>query len=1519
MKLINISSNTVDIKSALTNSKIFPKGNAEASVIIKHNNISIKLAEDIDKCQEAFIVAYDKKTEQVLGISELIIGNESLMTISCCSEFWTNILDINNFQYARLCIAIRTGDSYAYFFVKSQELSSSLMDEKDGYVGVISDYIKNDISYKGILYFSNSNQLSVKGISEKKWLDIYATPYLKKCYLTDNIITFEISYFKDEKTTFDFQLYTSNYLESVDYIVEKKELDSSSILNRENILIQYELEKFITKGICDIKLMCKFANYFVGIKVTDFEDMHIELENNKECFVHKDSSNELIMHFSDKLSIIDSVSNGDVVPSDAIDVELISVNKNVITLHLKNLKENMDSAAFFFWNSESKKPLMIRSSNILNNVVKITVEENLLFQMQHLEYKYMRFAIAIKYDTKYVCGFFRSLEAKNSNRSIENRQICKMHSLKNDTLMCYWNENGYLSLKFKRETNFDLEYYKCKLDRFYLQDNKLVCFIHTPKLVNIPVFELISMDLEEDKICAKLDMSEVAPSELYRNFIVTIDLSDVDSEFEGNYSLTCTYGQETFTLYFECDISPYGEVITMLNNENKNIDLGVFKMEDYSFLLHVGKITPVMLSIVTAVYNTAPFLAEMINSVLEQDTDKLGEYLLTNKNGDWKKKKYQKLYEFILVDDGSTDGSADILDDYARMSDIIQVIHKPNGGVSSARNAGILASKGKYFNFVDSDDKLSHNFIQETLLYFEEHYDEIDILTTPLRFFDALNESHWSNSKFKRGTRIIDLNKDYKNVLMYVNASIFKSEKIKNVRMFNEKLRTAEDINFIYSFFLEDKPVLAVTDRCKYMYRRRSTGEESLIQASKKDRNRYMEYFTVGMNYLTSTSMKLFNEIPMYIKHLIACDIQWRFLEDTDAAIAKSVLSDEEFETYKNHLIDLLKIIDVDIIWAQEKIYREQKMYMSRLKYDRYPDRKYIAEKNNIEYYFDNTYLTDAASNYMQIDYLSVKNDTLCVEGTMYTFEECSIPYININDTFYELPLYGDYDFDKYALGEKIFFGKHFKYEYPLDVEIDEVVFDFYEKIGEYYVHKTDIRYADSVALTDKFADSYIICEKWVIRREGTFRVRPLRFYETLLCDGDSLHSIVRYENDLYNQMSSHNIDTNILNQALKLRKKALHIIENKSKYNPNKIWLISDNIEHAGDNGEALFIYLNKIKPDGIDAYFVIDEKSDDFIRLQQYGNVVPFGSDAHKLLHFMAEYVISSCYEKYVTNPFLNTDVHHIFKDLSNNPKFVFLQHGVIKDDMSEILNKFKINAHGFVTSSKKEYKSMFNFEYMYSEDEIWLTGMPRFDRLYNDEKNYIVIMPTWREFLSDRTTTGYTTKSGFENTEYFKFYNSLLNDKRLISAVEKYGYKIALKLHPIFNSVISLFDKNAMVELWGNRVSYITAFAQSKLCVTDYSSCAMDFAYLRKPVIYTQFDKEKFYSGEHIYKQGDFDYVQDGFGEVTYNLDELIDTIIEYMENDCKLKALYRDRAESFFEHNDQNNCERVYKKLIEKDRI
>lgn len=96
-------------------------------------------------------------------------------------------------------------------------------------------------------------------------------------------------------------------------------------------------------------------------------------------------------------------------------------------------------------------------------------------------------------------------------------------------------------------------------------------------------------------------------------------------------------------------------------------------------------------SVIVPIYNVEPYLKECIESILAQT---------------WKN------YEVILVDDGSTDLSGKLCDAYANENDKVRVIHKENGGLSSARNAGIEVSVGNYIAFVDSDDIIHPDYLK---------------------------------------------------------------------------------------------------------------------------------------------------------------------------------------------------------------------------------------------------------------------------------------------------------------------------------------------------------------------------------------------------------------------------------------------------------------------------------------------------------------------------------------------------------------------------------------------------------------------------------------------------------------------------------------------------------------------------------------------------------------------------------------------------------------------------------------
>lgn len=202
---------------------------------------------------------------------------------------------------------------------------------------------------------------------------------------------------------------------------------------------------------------------------------------------------------------------------------------------------------------------------------------------------------------------------------------------------------------------------------------------------------------------------------------------------------------------------------------------------------------------------------------------------------------------------------------------------------------------------------------------------------------------------------------------------------------------------------------------------------------------------------------------------------------------------------------------------------------------------------------------------------------------------------------------------------------------------------------------------------------------------------------------------------------------------------------------------------------------------------------------------------------------------------------------------------------------MNRFNKNIDGFVCAAIPEAQSIRDCEYSYNE-QVWLTGLPRYDRLYHDEKKHILVMPTWRKWLMKDFNSAESDKDAvhvidqIEETDFFAFYHALLNSERLLSACDEFGYTLCYMPHTNFRECMDKFCTDSRVQKFDLDMPYRQAFAEADLLITDYSSTPMDFAYLRKPVIYAQFDKEKFFSGEHTYEKGYFDYENDGFGRLS-----------------------------------------------------
>lgn len=361
--------------------------------------------------------------------------------------------------------------------------------------------------------------------------------------------------------------------------------------------------------------------------------------------------------------------------------------------------------------------------------------------------------------------------------------------------------------------------------------------------------------------------------------------------------------------------------------------------------------------------------------------------------------------------------------------------------------------------------------------------------------------------------------------------------------------------------------------------------------------------------------------------------------------------------------------------------------------------------------------------------------------------------------------------------------------------------------------------------------------------------------------------------------------------------------------FNKKEIWLICEDKNEARDNGYHLFKYIRKEHPQ-INAYYVINKKSIDYNKVNKFGNVIQHRSFKHWLYYLSANKIIST--QKNGNPSSALFYILQVYGILKNNR--IFLQHGIIMNNNTFLHyneTKFKL----FICGAKKEYEYVSN-KFGYPEGTVQYLGLARYDNLYNYSvnKKQIVIMPTWRDWIA-KEVNFLGKKEDFINTNYFKTYNSLINNDKLISYIEKNNIIIYFFPHRNMQKFIKNFSaKSENIKIvTANEMDIQDLLKESALMITDYSSVNMDFAYMCKPLIYYQFDKEEFRSKQ--YEEGYFSYENDGFGPVIEKENELINEIIRIYNLGYKLEEKYLDRINHFFKLRDTYNCKRNYEAIKE----
>lgn len=810
-------------------------------------------------------------------------------------------------------------------------------------------------------------------------------------------------------------------------------------------------------------------------------------------------------------------------------------------------------------------------------------------------------------------------------------------------------------------------------------------------------------------------------------------------------------------------------------------------------------------SVVSAVYNVGKYLDDYFESLTTQTIN-------------------EKQLKLILVDDGSTDDSAEIISKWKqRYPELIEYYYKENGGQASARNVGLEHVESDWVTFIDPDDFVSDSYFEEVDKILSK-YPDVGFVTCRIVYYDETKgeyfDKHPLRDEFKKDLSLFNFNDDYKSITLAANKTFFKVVDVNKSNLrFDETIKpNFEDAHFLNNYLLRLKMGrIALLRNAIYYYRKRSDGT-STLDTSWSSPDRFSTVLERGYLSLLDNAKREFGYVPFYIQKTILYDLQWYF---------KSLVSHEE-KTKQFSAVGL-----GDVFWGLlDKIF---------------------------------SYIDISTIEKMPGSWLNFEMKYACIKKFKQSTPTNTTIYVERFDRSSNMVLIKSSDLD-YLLSIN---GSALK---PFEVkEVTRTLFgrQFYTL---YFAWFPMSRGLDTLSYRSKKSGKEIVLS-----------VRGKRFPHAI--------SVARL----------------------------LSVYKEKWVNYPltkPEVWLFMDRDTQADDNAEHLYRWVRNNHPEK-NCYFAIRREAKDWDRLKHDGfNLVAFGSKEHERVLKGCSTIISSHADRYV---------HSYFGDnFYQSKRYVFLQHGVTKDDISGWINGKPIDL--MITAAQAEYDSIISqgSQYTLTGRQVILSGFPRHDALLEKEpkRKTILIMPTWRTYLCGETIGKGNTRAinhAFEGSTYARAWEKLLSSGTLKRISEENHMPIVFFPHSNMYPYIEAGSLKVpdYVEVLGNQKgdSIQQVFADAAVMVTDYSSTAFENAYLGKPCIYYQFDKDEFFSGGHVYSAGYFSYEKDGFGPVVETEADFEKEILKCSQQGFRPSAEYAERIDGFFKYRDGHCCERVFNRIEE----
>lgn len=869
-----------------------------------------------------------------------------------------------------------------------------------------------------------------------------------------------------------------------------------------------------------------------------------------------------------------------------------------------------------------------------------------------------------------------------------------------------------------------------------------------------------------------------------------------------------------------------------------------------------------IVSVVVPAFNAASSLPKTVESLREQtlSCDKL---------------------EIILVNDGSSDGTLETCNQLIEEADNIVVIDKPNGGVGSARNAGIEASRGKYIAFLDSDDTLLPGTLEAAVEFFEEHYDEIDLVTYPMRLYGEKREWPHVREQILTETGVYDLTKLRNAFALITNVNVIVKNNDELPR-FREDLLVHEDELFFMNVLLRKQKVGFSKIGAYRYYQRPGSAISTKMHP--------FYQFEKNIGFWEELFARYDSPAPIYLQASFLNEVNWKLRKDL---LLPYHYGEEAFQRATHRIRALMNRVDDDVIFTSPRADDYYRCFLARQKTS--TALSCLIEKGCIVLKRGEEVLL--CRNHVDANIVStrISDDVLRLEGVLesvlFEWHPAARLFLEIdNANKIELPLISTLRDYREGHVRTCRFAK-FKVAIPLGGSTRA---SFSISVGNEMI-PIRLMFSEKANFDTQNGISSFIAGDYLIAAGG---------------DGSSLSIAkapsTRRKMGVWLQ--------NTHNAAAQNRKTlAIRLFQRFNKRQKKPLWLYYDCAGIGGDNAYLQFIH-DLSKDDGIERYYVSKDDPETLRSLfteSQLNHVLAFASAKHRLAHLNADRIITSYIEHQNWCPFAPKTMRGLADIVHYD--MVYLQHGVLHAHTPWTFGADNCLFDFVVASTQFEVDNL-TTNYGFGKDQLITSGMPRYDSIDTVAKpqRKILLAPSWRKHLvSEQPGLKFEAKrAAFLESSFWKETKHLLESNALLGLLKEHDYTLDIKLHPI----ISVY-KDEFEALSNDRIRLATSVKESDYAVfvTDYSSWVFDFVYLKRSIAYFLPDADEFAAGLNGYHQLDLP-LEDGFGPLCKTADELLSALDRILEQDGSLAPEYARKMDGFFLHYDNNQCDRLYEALM-----